>query len=118
MIKHQSQFRFSSSGEFEMNMCKKGCICLAASLCFSFVRLSHITMSRKIFTEFTVVRFISIETIQLWLKSSNSGRYTKMYVCFCLHVELNSPAIRAQYVSNKRRREKRIVRFVLIILLS
>lgn len=76
--------------------------------------------AKQIFTEFDSGEFMSIETLQLWLKSSNSGRYTKMYtyMCFRPHVELNSPVIRAQHVSNKRRREKRIVRFVLIILLS
>jgi hypothetical protein len=121
MTKHRSQFQFNSSGEFEMKMCKNACICLAASMCFSSVRLSHITCQEplnRFSRKWIVVSVISIETLLLRLKSSNRGRYTKTYMCFCPHVELNSPTVRAQHVSNKRRREKRIVRFVLIILLS
>jgi len=99
MIKRQSQFQFNSSGVFEMKMCKNACICLAASVWFSPVRLSHIICQEplnRFSRNWIGVRVIGIETIQLWLKSSNSGRYMKTYMCFCPHVELNSPTIRAQ----------------------
>jgi len=108
MIKHESQFHFNSSGEFEMKMCKNECICLAASLCFSPVRLSHITCQEplnRFSRNWIVVRVISIETLQLWLKSSNSGRYTKTYMCFCPHVKLNSPTIRGQRFEQTPQRE-------------